>query len=177
MANKERLFVALYTRQGISADPSQRALFQYASYHWAIYVEAKHNKGTGQSFDVTYTDHYTNIPGSGGWRYRYGERVSTVNSRSILGLLMIGKLPPGITATQVDDLLGSIPLPLDGQDPVQNCVSWTNQAILALQQQAWAEQFDVKIFMDRALAQADRWLTEAGGSNLPKANYTRRKFP
>ena len=65
MSNKNRVYVALYSRQGISAVPTQRAIMQHASYHWAIYTESKDSTGTGQSYDVSYEDRYANIPDSG----------------------------------------------------------------------------------------------------------------
>ena len=89
---------------------------------------------------------------------------------------MIGKLPPGVKTAHVNQLLAEVPILLEDADPVQNCVNWMRQAVVALQRQEWAEGFDVDVFMDDALAQADKWLVEKGGSKVTRINYTSRKF-
>ncbi|MCJ1448516.1 MAG: hypothetical protein MMC23_009033 [Stictis urceolatum] len=177
MSDKDRVYIALYSRQGISLVHSQRDSMKHAAYHWAIYTESKHSQGTGQSYDVADEDSYVNIPGSGGWKYRYSPNVSRVNSRSMLGMLMIGKLPLNVTTAQLNQLMKEIPLPQEDKEPLQNCVSWTREAIGRLQQHGCAEVFDIESFMDDALAQADDWLQRKQSLGAVRLNYTKRKFP
>lgn len=178
MRNKDRVYVALYFRQGISNEPALRQQYQHAAYHWAILVMPKGSEGVGSTYDVKYQDTYSNVPGSGGWKYFYRGRADMRQSRAILGQVMIGKLPPEISSDDVDQMLSGIPIPEDNADPVQNCVSWLVHAIQELQQHNCGEQFDVNQFMNDALQLGDRKvLQDPLLTGQPfKENYTSRNF-
>jgi hypothetical protein len=179
MANKDRVFVTLYARPAISNNPSIRAQYEHAAYHWAIFVQPKGSQGLGSAYDVKFTDTYSNIPGSGGWQYQYRETANLLNTHSCLGQILIGKLPPEITSNHVHQILRRIPIPLEEAEPLQNCVTWVALGISELQRNGCAENFDVGVFMDDALASADRWLAQNQMLTGPiiKENYTNRKFP
>ncbi|ERF73302.1 hypothetical protein EPUS_03135 [Endocarpon pusillum Z07020] len=179
MSNKDRVYVALYFRQGISNEPALRQEYQHAAYHWAILVMPKSSEGEGSTYDVKYQDAYSNLPGSGGWGYFYRGEADMRQSRAILGQVMIGKLPKNIGSGDVDQMLRRIPIPQDNTDPVQNCVSWLVHAIQELQQHECAEQFDVNQFMNDALQLGDRKVSQDPllRSQPFKENYTSRKFP
>lgn len=96
----------------------------------------------------------------------------------MMGRIMVGKIPNDVTKEQVTAVLLGIPLPRTDTEPVENCVSWTKEALAELQQKGWADQFDIQSFMHHALERAMSWL-EAGyfpRANI-KENYTQRKFP
>ena len=48
-------------------------------------------------------------------------------------------------------ILGQIPLPRDGVEPRESCVSWTKEAIARLQDRQWVDSFDIEQFMVRFL--------------------------
>ena len=61
---------------------------------------------------------------------------------------------------EINDYLNSIPVPVKGAEPEQNCVSWTRSAIRELQEKGLAEQFEVDKFMDDALRYADQHMRD-----------------
>lgn len=63
---------------------------------------------------------------------------------------MIGKVPVGTSVQQVQAVLEKIAIPKNGQGPDQNCVTWIQQAIVALQEAGLAEKEDVGGFMSIA---------------------------
>lgn len=178
MSNKDRVFVCLYFRQGFTNNPAARQQYQHAAYHWAIFVAPKGSEGPGFVYDVKFTDPYSNIPGSGGWQY-YGGSADLSRTRSILGQIMIGKLPPNTRADDVNQILGGVPIPQDDVEPTQNCVTWISHGIQELQRHGCAEPFDVNAFMDDALQRGDEWFAQNTSLTgpIPKENYTQRKFP
>ncbi|EFE33887.1 uncharacterized protein ARB_07351 [Trichophyton benhamiae CBS 112371] len=94
----------------------------------------------------------------------------------MLGRMMIGKLPKGITAHDVDTLLQRVALPRENATPVENCVTWIRAAIQALQEKQWVENFDIDKLMDHTLDESDKWY--GANKNLQgateMANYTNR---
>lgn len=152
MGDKDRVFVAVYFRQAITSDEKTRNELQHAAYHWAIWVEPKDSSGEGSSYDVKQHPAYANIGDPGGWRYNYREAADFGRSQCMLGRIMIGKLPKGVTIKDLHDALQKLPLPRENTDPAENCVTWTKGAIGELQQRNWVEQFNLDRFMDDALA-------------------------
>jgi len=180
MSNKPRVFVAAYFRQGITQDP-QSVQLGTARFHWAIWIEPKGSMGPGACYQVYSEDTYRNVPGSGGWNYNYRPTADYTRSGSMIGRLMIGKLPPGVTCDDVDAVLSRLPLPRENVHPIENCVTWTMAAIEQLQARGWADMFDIRTFMDWALRTVTEWYRSKGGRGwigvFLKTNFTNRKFP
>lgn len=168
---KNRVFVGLYFRQCITANPDSTSL-NHARFHWAIRVEPKGSDGRGACYEVKEEDVYVNVPGSGGWRYHC---TADESEPMLIGRIMVGKLPPGIDAASVDGLLREVPLPREGAEPLENCVSWTEEALGVLRGRGWVEEFDVKEFMEHARDRATVWFE--GGvypGKVSTENYTQR---
>lgn len=176
MSNKDRVFVAVYFRQGITSDSKSRDALTHAAYHWAIWVEPKGSRGEGSSFDVKQHPPYTNIGDPGGWRYTYKDTADWRRSQSMLGRIMIGKLPKNTSKQDLNAILEKLQLPQEDAAPVQNCVSWTKDAIEHLQKRQLVEQFDVDQFMDHALSLGDDWYQTSRDlkAGPKKVNYTNR---
>jgi hypothetical protein len=179
MSNKDRVYVCLYFRQGISNNPDLRQEYGLAAYHWSLLIQPKGSEGLGSTYDVKFTDAYGNLPGSGGWQYYYRSDADMRRSRAILCQIMIGKLEPGTSPDDVNELLRRIPIPVENTDPVQNCVTWLRYALRQLQQQGCAEDFDIDEFMAFALRLGDEKLGQDPGLRGQPflQNYTSRKFP
>ena len=77
-------------------------------------------------------------PADGTWRFRSRVPVYPLTSSSFLVAIDIGKLPKNVTSAQVRAVLERTTVPRSGQDPEQNCVSWTRDAILDLQRVGFA---------------------------------------
>ena len=67
-----------------------------------------------------------------------------------------------------------VPLPMKGAAPDQNCVTWIEAALRALQDEELVEEFDVDEFMAYALRFADRRMAEGGRPEY--VNYTSRRM-
>lgn len=65
-------------------------------------------------------------------------------------------MPKNLTSDAVRDLLESLPLPVKGRTPEENCVTWIRNAIEALQQAGCAEQLDVDSVLTSAIRQGDK---------------------
>lgn len=90
-------------------------------------------------------------------------------------MVMIGKVPPETSCSDIEERLKSLPLSQEDAVPVENCVTWTKFAIQALQTANLAELFDLDAFMDYALEYADRRLKNPEGL-ADTMNYTRRRM-
>ncbi|KAJ6160089.1 hypothetical protein N7497_004626 [Penicillium chrysogenum] len=88
---------------------------------------------------------------------------------------MIGKVPNEVTYAQINGLLAAIPLPQKGALRVQNCVTWTKDAIWKLQENGLVEKFDVGQFMDDSLDFADKRI-RSPELTPTSINYTARRM-
>lgn len=175
--NKKRVFVALCSRQFVTADSNSHALGP-SRFHWAIWIEPKGSKGKGACYQVFYEPAYSNIPGSGGWTYDYRPDTNYKTSNSIVVRIMIGKLPNGTGYNDVDSVLREIELPREHAPSLENCVTWTQEAIDQLQRRNCAESFSTSRFMDHALQRASHLYDTRKWENAQlKENYTQRRFP
>ena len=89
------------------------------------------------------------------WWFRVREQVDSAAPSKLIGRIIIGKVPDGVSSTDVKEYLKMVPLPVKNTHPQQSCVTWAADAISALQKQGWAEKFDVGQFQDEALAYGD----------------------
>jgi hypothetical protein len=62
--------------------------------------------------------------------------------------------------------------------PEQNCVMWVISAVQTLQENGFAEQFEINKFMDAVIEFADETLADKSGTpaTVAKMNYTARKM-
>lgn len=178
MSNKDRVFVAIYTRPGSSAPSSLNSAKTKSTpqkYHWGIWVEPKSSTGAGTSFDLEDSVAYSSVTNPFGWRLHIDEHKAPPSR--MLGRIMIGKMVDGTTAAEVADILRHIQLPSDPNSAILDAVAWIRAAIYELQAVGCAERFSVDAFMDDALSNAVTW--HAKGKREPeKINYTwSRTFP
>ncbi|KAI0400001.1 hypothetical protein F4802DRAFT_620446 [Xylaria palmicola] len=177
--DKTRVFVALYFREGITSSERSEELLGHAKFHWAIWTEPKGSLGRGCCYQVVKSDAFINVPDSGGWEYSFRRIRDCTRSGSMLGRIMVGKLPNDVGPEVLNNVLIRIPLPSEDGHSGESCVTWTVSALKELQLLGWAENFRVKEFMDHGLYRANRWYNHRSwrDRNL-KENYAlQRNFP
>lgn len=160
--NKRRVFIALYEREELSVGESRRRL-GHDAYHWEITVAPKDHSGND-----CYVYGVTNGPlrkgkvhiidGNRGrsWRFRE-EHVNPDASSLLVGMVMIGKVPSQVTRDDIMKNLGPPTIQVPDKRFGENCTTWIKEAIMKLQEGGLAEQFDIQLFMDDALAFADHY--------------------
>lgn len=170
---KYRVFIGLYFRQGITSR-EESVQMGYARFHWGLWVEEKGAPGPGTCYEAVEEDVYANIPGSGGWKFKCRD-ADHRRSNMLMGLIMIGKLPSGVGPQDVKALLSQIPLPKPEAVPIENCISWTEAAIVALQGRGWVEDATLRKLMDHAHDRATHWVRSGvyPGEQV-RENYTSR---
>lgn len=171
MSNKRRVMVTIHHRGRLSLRENWTRLGRSA-YHWGILIQPKNPKDhDSNAFDVsdgmavdpiTHRDLNPNLE----WNFR----AKTDASGSLLGKVMIGKVPNKVKNNEIESRLREVPLPI--QDTAQNCVTWTMAAIQVLQNEGMAENLDVDQFMAKALGLADEWLRNQNPESFH--NYTNR---
>ena len=163
MSNKDRVCIELFHRDQYSLGEENRQKYGWATYHWAILVRPKvvRRESKCTSYDVTdaavVTEDGTGYrPADGTWRFRSRVPVYPLTSSSFLVAIDIGKLPKNVTNVQVRAVLERTTVPRSGQDPEQNCVSWTRDAILDLQRVGFADgALSVEDIMTVGMQRAD----------------------
>ncbi|OCK76035.1 hypothetical protein K432DRAFT_396784 [Lepidopterella palustris CBS 459.81] len=177
MSNKDRVFVALYVRDGITGTESIRSKPNHSIYVWGIWIEPKGSSGEGTSFSVEESSGFADAENPAGWNLVIKGYSQWPHAQ--LGRIMIGKLPEGFAGADVAALLRDIPLPDAHASPVENGVTWMKMAIGELQRNGCAERFSVDQFVDDALGYADAWYAkDKRGERNEKINYTwSRTFP
>jgi hypothetical protein len=163
MSNKDRVCIELFHRDQYSLGEENRQKYGWATYHWAILVRPKvvRRESKCTSYDVTdaavMTEDGTGYrPADGTWRFRSRVPVYPLTSSSFLVAIDIGKLPKNVTSAQVRAVLERTTVPRSGQDPEQNCVSWTRDAILDLQRAGFVDSaLSVEDIMTVGMQKAD----------------------
>ncbi|KAJ5966100.1 hypothetical protein N7481_012814 [Penicillium waksmanii] len=159
MKNKLRVFLSLQHRSALSIRENRQATRPRSL-----------SLGDGILLDETTG---MNLNTDGNWNFREKTYTDPQAIAHFLGSVMIGKLPKEITNADIRDILKDIALPQPGAKPEQNCVSWTRNAIMELQEKGLVEQCDLDRFMDDALACADKRLRDYS-STPASINYTDR---
>ncbi|KAF2464592.1 uncharacterized protein BDR25DRAFT_307131 [Lindgomyces ingoldianus] len=178
MSNKDRVFIAVYTRPGSSELDSlspTRSKPKPQNYRWGIWVEPKNSTGAGTSFDLEDSVAYSSVTNPFGWRFHFDDHKSP--PPRMLGRIMIGKLPEGMSVTDVTNILKRVPLPCDPGSAITDVVMWIKAVIEELQEAGYAETFSIETFMGDALAFATTWHSR-NSRDIEKVNYTwSRAFP
>lgn len=157
--------VALYHRDHLSRGSSRRT-FGYEAYHWGIILTPQTSRGrdcwTYAATDKCYLDTVTMrmVNPTMDWWLDHRDNVDPPLSGKLLGRIIIGQVPDGITFAEVDEFLQSVPLPVKNKDPQQSCVTWVSDAIQRLQGRGWVRVFELANFKDFALSAADQWINE-----------------
>ncbi|OAA51778.1 hypothetical protein NOR_00371 [Metarhizium rileyi] len=164
--------VALSHRDNLSQGHSRR-VFGCDAFHWGIVVMPENSHGRDcnayEATDASEIDPVTfrmNNPHMDWW-LRTREQIDPEVSSKLIGRVVIGQIPENVSDSQLHDFFLSIPLPVKNTNPQQSCVTWTVNAILALQSQNWAWNFDVEPFKVWALVYADKRMSGLD-SKLPK---------
>lgn len=172
MSSRRRVMVTIHHRGRLSLRENRTRLGRSA-YHWGILIQPKNPKHhDSNALDVSdgivvdpvaHRDLNPNLE----WNFRAKADVSG----SLLGRVMIGKVPNKATNAEIEAMLREVPFP--AKDTAQNCVTWTMAAIQVLQNEGIAEDFNVDQFMTKALlGLADEWLRNQRPENFH--NYTNR---
>lgn len=152
--------VALYHRDHFSRGNARR-IFGYEAYHWAIIVMPQVSQGRDCSaFDATDASEIDPVTfrmrnPTMDWWFRVKENVDPALSAKLLGRIVIGQLPDGMSSAELRDFFGRVRLPGKNTNPQQSCVTWAVDAIRALQRQGWVGEFELDQFKDWALSYAD----------------------
>ncbi|KAF2178978.1 hypothetical protein K469DRAFT_597445 [Zopfia rhizophila CBS 207.26] len=178
MANKDRVFIAIYTRPGtsdLSSLSSTRSKPKPDKYHWGIWVEAKNSSGAGTSYDLEDSVAYSSVTNPFGWRFHIDDHKAP--PPRMLGRIMIGKMPEGMSGANIAGILKEVPLPSDPGSVIGDVVAWIKATIEELQDAGCAERFSIEAFMSDALGFATNWHAK-GEREAQKVNYTwSRTFP
>jgi hypothetical protein len=151
--------VSFYDRDHYSRGRN-RQIFGYEAYHWAVMVVPKGNKGrTCKAYDTTDASEYDPVTHrltnpTMEWKFRT-KTVDPKLSKKLLGCVVIGTAPPGVSFDDLDAFFASIPMPQKNKDPQQSCVTWAVNALVRMQEKGWVAAFDIDRFKDWALAYAD----------------------
>jgi hypothetical protein len=176
--SKDRVYVAVYSQAvtDIDSTMSSNSRDKAGKYHWGIWIEPKGSEGEGTSFEIEDATTYSSRTSPFGMRLLIEDHKTT--PPSMLGRLMIGKMPEGSTGKDIGPILSEIPLPGDPGSPIPDGVAWIKAAILELQEANCAERFFVDQFVKDAVSRAKRWETNRAKGAAKKVNYTRsRTFP
>jgi hypothetical protein len=156
----KRAIVALYHRDHLSRGHYRR-IFGYESYHWGFVITPENSQGQDsdsyEATDATELDPVTfrmNNP-SMEWWLRCNESFEPEQNPKLIGRIIIGIVPEHISQDELKAFFKTVPLPVKDTEPQQSCVTWTIDAVKALQQKGWAYSFDIEKFKDWALAYAD----------------------
>lgn len=171
MSNKRRIVVTVHHRDELSLGENRLRL-GHSAFHWGILVMPKTSRGKDCSaYDVS--------DGSGmdadtgqmrntalDWEFRPKRLIDPLRSGRLLGRIIIGKIPNDVPVSAIEALLKDIPLPDKNANPRQSCVTWTLDAILALQGAGLARNFDLGPFHTWALEFADRSLANPSPNTI-----------
>ncbi|KAM3523983.1 hypothetical protein NHJ13051_004786 [Beauveria bassiana] len=153
--------LTLYDRGDLSQG-RMRSVFGHKAYHWGVLIVPKEKRPgrVAHAFEATdasvidpVTFRMTNP--SMEWRYNARLGVDPELSHKLLGQLVVGEIPDGAAPKALDTFFAAVPLPVRNTEPQQGCVTWSINALRALQKRGWAWDFDLDVFKDDALAYAD----------------------
>ncbi|KAM3483809.1 hypothetical protein MY8738_002859 [Beauveria namnaoensis] len=168
--------LTLYDRGDLSQG-RMRSVFGHKAYHWGVLIVPKEKRPgrVAHAFEATdasaidpVTFRMTNP--SMEWRYNARLDVDPELSQKLLGQLVVGEIPDGAAPKALDTFFEAVPLPVRNTEPQQGCVTWSINALRALQKRGWAWDFDLDVFKDDALAYADDRI-KGNDATEPKLKY------
>lgn len=167
--------LALHHRDKFSHGRSRR-IFGYEAYHWGVIIMPEDSQGRNcHAFDATDASRIDPVTfrmdnPSMDWRFRVKENVDPALSIKLIGRIVIGQIPDGVSSDELRTFFERVELPVKNRDPQQSCVTWAMNAIRALQRQGWARDFDIDQFRDAALSYADERMKREDSSE-PSIKY------
>ncbi|KAI6767715.1 hypothetical protein HG530_005724 [Fusarium avenaceum] len=168
--------LALYHQDSYSQGNSRR-IFGYEVYHWGIIIMPERSQGRDciafEATDASEIDPVTFRMSNPtmDWYMRMKYPVDPELSGKLIGRIVIGQVPDGISDAQLRALFDKVRVPIKNTDPQQSCVTWAIDAIDLLQKQGWASQFELNGFKDWALYFADERMKKAGSKEPSIAYY------
>jgi hypothetical protein len=105
------------------------------------------------------------------WRFRVQQTEDPTLAPKLMGHLIIGEVPKGVSMDELKDFFGAVPLPVKDSNPQENCVTWVIKAIQALQKQGWVPDLDLEELKSSAVAYADERL-RAGPRELDARHFS-----
>lgn len=184
------LAVGIYHRDHFSSGNS-RKVFGYGAFHWGILFIPSSSPNPSSSLssspesgeyyaydstDVTALDPVTFriVNPSTDWWFR-SKKVTPDESTKLIGRIIL-TTNSDLTSDNVQAVLRSVPLPVKNTHPQQSCVTWTVDALRAMQDKEWVAKFDVAKFKDWALSKADEWIkdktTDEAVNNVQTITYS-----
>ncbi|KAL2675627.1 hypothetical protein Neosp_011817 [[Neocosmospora] mangrovei] len=167
--------LALHHRDNFSRGRS-RKIFGYEAYHWGIIVMPEPSQGRDcyayDATDASEIDPVTfrmNNP-SMDWWFRVKENIDPTLSTKLIGRIVIGQVPDGVSSSDLRSIFEGVELPVKNRHPQQSCVTWALNAIRALQRQGWVWEFEIDPFKDMALSYADERM-KGRDSSEPSLKY------
>ncbi len=103
------------------------------------------------------------------WWFREKDAVDPELSTKLLGRLVIGRVPDGVSRDELGEFFATVALPVKNTHPQQSCVTWVVDAIRAMQAKGWVAGFKLDEFKDAALSYADARLSRS--SEVPKVKH------
>jgi hypothetical protein len=101
------------------------------------------------------------------WWLRYKPDVDPELSSKLLGIVILGQTPDGLSFPEMRDIMEGVPLPVRNMNPQESCVTWVENAIRTLQDRGWIRGFDMDQFKDWALDYGDERMKK-GDSRRPE---------
>ncbi|KAG8410635.1 hypothetical protein J3459_017017 [Metarhizium acridum] len=167
--------VALHHRDHFSQGNARRT-FGYEAYHWGIIVMPQTSQGRDcHAFDATDASDIDPVTfrlknPTMDWWFRSQTEVDLELGTKLIGRIVIGHVPDEVSAPELGDFFGKVPLPVKNTHPQQSCVTWVEDAIRNLQEQGWVQKFNIDRFKDWALSYADERMKGADSSE-PSVKY------
>ncbi|RBR25536.1 uncharacterized protein FIESC28_01499 [Fusarium coffeatum] len=160
--------LALYDRVNFSRGNSRR-IFGHEAYHWGIIITPQPSSGRDchafEATDASDIDPVTfrmNNP-TMGWWMRHKPNVNPDLSAKLLGRIVIGQIPDGVSGADLKKVFERVPLPVKNTHPQQSCVTWAIDAIRTMQKQGWVPQIELNGLKDWALYYADERMKGTSG--------------
>ncbi|CRK18705.1 hypothetical protein BN1723_011669, partial [Verticillium longisporum] len=155
-----QIALSLYHRDRFSQGRMRR-VFGYEAYHWAIIVMPEQSQGrdcwTFEATDASEIDPVTFRMNNStmDWWLRDKPNVDPELSSKLVGIVLLGQTPDGLSFPEMPGVMTGVPLPVKNMNPQQSCVTWAENAIRTLQSRGWIWGFDMNQFKDWAVGYAD----------------------
>ena len=165
--------VALYDRDNFSRGNS-RKVFGFEAFHWGIIISPEKSTGHDCSlFEATNANTIDPTTFRMIWTGSSTRKpnVDPVLCRKLLRQVVIGRIPDEMPASEIHQLFCGVPMPVKNTHPQQSCVTWTEDAIRALQLRGWATRFNLAQFKDYALGFADERIKGQESKLPPVVQY------
>ena len=166
----------MYHREGYSTGRN-RQILGYEAFHWGILIMPREGEAEYDAYDATDRNEIDprtfrmENPNLDWWFDAKEGIVDTSRGGRLVGCIIIGAVPDDTSSREVRAFLEEVPLPKRNQTPQQSCVTWVGNAIRALHEIGWVDDFAVEKFMKWALSYGDDRMRDLEG--FPDVLYYR----